>query len=52
MGKVAKLFPFGGDSKEVEDADACAQAVEALRVAKEAEELGIQAIEKASANWP
>ncbi|HUT58626.1 MAG TPA: hypothetical protein VNA25_12345 [Phycisphaerae bacterium] len=49
MAKVAKLFPFFGEKKEVENADTRAAACQHLAAAKTAEARGLAALELGSA---
>jgi hypothetical protein len=52
MAKVAKLFPFPGSEEQVKDEEACAEAIAALRSAREAEVRAQAALRQSAQQWP
>jgi len=52
LGKVARLFPFPHSAKKVNDPEARAAAIEALRAAKPADARAAAALTEAAAAWP
>ena len=52
MGKLAQLFPFPGENREVDDPAKRAEGIEALRTSRDAEARAAGALSRAAADWP